>query len=88
MAALSSVAGEGESVWVKVVSIKEEDTERPRIGVSMKLVNQRDGSDKDPNNLKLGEHQNRPQGGERAKVGGVEGEVVRDSQRVFSPPSN
>jgi len=59
--ALRGVAGEGEKVWVKVISVVH-DPERgaPKVGCSMKLVSQSDGADKDPSNLKLAE-QSKPQ---------------------------
>lgn len=59
--ALRAVAGEGEKVWVKVISVAH-DPERgtPKVGCSMKLVSQSDGADKDPSNLKLAE-QSKPQ---------------------------
>ena len=67
--ALSGVAGEGDKVWVKVISIKEEETGNPKIGVSMKLVNQGSGLDKDPSNTKLEEQQSKPAWQGKKKVG-------------------
>lgn len=50
-AALASVVAVGESVQVKVVEVVA-DERGPKVGCSIKLVNQRDGSDLDPNFLK------------------------------------
>eukprot|EP00897_Mesotaenium_endlicherianum_P006365 jgi/Mesen1/5757/ME000292S04849 len=58
--ALQEVAAEGDEVWVKVVSMKDEDSGNPKVGCSMKLVNQTDGTDRDPGNAKLQEQQSRP----------------------------
>jgi len=55
--ALEFVARKGETVWVKVVEVKEEPGAKPRIGCSMKAVSQEDGADLDP-------------GGHLAAVGG------------------
>lgn len=55
-AAIAQVLGIGESVWVKVVEIKEADpgSDRgPKVGCSIKLVSQRDGTDLDPHGLKF-----------------------------------
>lgn len=55
IAAIGQVLGVGESVWVKVVEIKEADpgSDRgPKVGCSIKLVSQRDGTDTDPHGLK------------------------------------
>lgn len=53
--ALSSVAELGEKIWVKIVSVKEEGSGNPKIGASMKLVDQKFGEDKDPTNLRVQE---------------------------------
>ncbi|CAI5514846.1 unnamed protein product [Closterium sp. Naga37s-1] len=65
--ALKGVAAEGEQVWVKVISLKDEtgadviDTTpglpgsaNIRIGCSMKVVSQTDGADRDPSNQRIG----------------------------------
>ncbi|GJP36891.1 hypothetical protein CLOM_g21354 [Closterium sp. NIES-68] len=65
--ALKGVAAEGEQVWVKVISLKDEtgadviDTTpglpgsaNVRIGCSMKVVSQTDGADRDPSNQRIG----------------------------------
>lgn len=66
--ALQGVAGEGDSVWVKVVAVKEEEPGNAKIGASMKLVNQRDGSDKDPQNVQLEEQMSKPRWQEPKKM--------------------
>lgn len=53
-AEIGAVLAVGEPVWVKVVEV-DENSERggpPRIGCSIKLVSQRDGTDLDPGNAK------------------------------------
>lgn len=78
VAAISQVLAVGESLWVKVVEIKEPDpgSDRgPKLGCSIKLVSQRDGSDLDPHGLK---HRPRPSDGEfgqRRTVGADVGKV-------------
>jgi len=75
VAALSSVVVAGEAVQVKVVEVVP-DERGPKVGCSIKLVNQRDGTDLDPNFLKY-----RPRGegggdrGGRAPLGAAAGEV-------------
>jgi len=49
---IENVISRDERLWVKVVNV-DDDPERPRFGVSMRLVAQRDGSDLDPNNVEL-----------------------------------
>ena len=46
-------------MFVKVVDVKQ-DERGPKIGCSIKLVSQRDGTDLDPHNLK---YRPRPEGG-------------------------
>lgn len=58
--ALSSVADEGEQVWVKVVSVQVEEDGKTKIGCSMKYVNQGNGEDLDPNNIQAEKNQARP----------------------------
>ncbi|CAM6128870.1 unnamed protein product [Calypogeia fissa] len=58
--AISSVVGEGEQVWVKVISVQQEDDGgKVKVGCSLKLVSQGDGKDLDPNNLQLEKHQSK-----------------------------
>jgi len=49
---IENVICRDERLWVKVVNV-DDDPERPRFGVSMRLVAQRDGADLDPNNVEL-----------------------------------
>eukprot|EP00898_Chlorokybus_atmophyticus_P003743 jgi/Chlat1/436/Chrsp103S01017 len=67
VAALSQVVAEGESIWVKVVSVKDEGG-NVKVGCSIKFVNQTDGHDLDPTGLKLEEQQSKPTFGGRKKV--------------------
>jgi hypothetical protein len=57
--AFCTMANEGEVVWVKVISVKVEDS-KTRIGCSMKYVNQEDGGDLDPNNTQLEQQSSHP----------------------------
>lgn len=66
--ALSSVADEGEQVWVKVVSVQVEEDGKTKIGCSMKYVNQGNGEDLDPNNIQAEKNQARPSWKEPQKV--------------------
>eukprot|EP00271_Cylindrocystis_brebissonii_P019185 TRINITY_DN573_c0_g2_i1.p1 TRINITY_DN573_c0_g2~~TRINITY_DN573_c0_g2_i1.p1 ORF type:complete len:642 (-),score=166.07 TRINITY_DN573_c0_g2_i1:333-2183(-) len=68
VSALRGVAVEGDSVFVKVISIKEDESGNAKIGASMKLVEQRDGADKDPSNTQLEAQQSKPPWQERAKM--------------------
>lgn len=74
-AALASIIGVGEAVQVKVVEVVP-DERGPKVGCSIKLVNQRDGTDLDPNFLKY-----RPRGegggggGRPAPLGMAAGDV-------------
>lgn len=58
--ALSSVAAEGESIYVKVISVKTEEDGSVKVGCSLKYVSQGDGRDLDPNNLQLEKLQAKP----------------------------
>ncbi|KAL3145372.1 hypothetical protein ABBQ38_001624 [Trebouxia sp. C0009 RCD-2024] len=55
VAALSAVVSVGETLFVKVVEIKEDDGSGrgPKIGASIKLASQRDGVDLDPQGTKF-----------------------------------
>lgn len=66
--ALSSVASEGEQVWVKVISVNVEENGNTKIGCSMKYVRQGDGEDLDPNNIQAEKQQSRPAWKEPQKV--------------------
>ena len=66
--ALASVAGEGEQVWIKVISVKHEDDGSTKVSCSMKYVSQGDGRDLDPNNVQLEQQQSRPPWQEPQKV--------------------
>lgn len=68
MKALSSVASEGEQVWVKVISVNVDENENTKIGCSMKYVRQGDGEDLDPNNIQAEKQQSRPAWKEPQKV--------------------
>lgn len=48
---ISEVVAQGERVWVKVVDVTQ-DERGPKVGCSIKLVSQRDGTDLDPENVK------------------------------------
>jgi predicted RNA-binding protein with RPS1 domain len=53
IAAISEILSENESVFVKVVELGEPDERgNPKVGCSIKLVSQRDGTDLDPGNVK------------------------------------
>jgi len=86
--AMKGVVSEGEQVWVKVVEVREdENTGRTRIGCSLKLANQRDGTDLDPHGIN---YQPRPEGGGggRAPVGAQAGETAKGKiewVRAFAP---
>lgn len=86
--AMKGVVSEGEQVWVKVVEVREDDnTGRTRIGCSVKLANQRDGTDLDPHGIN---YQPRPEGGGggRAPVGAQAGETAKGKiewVRAFPP---
>jgi len=47
---IEEIVAEGESVWVKVIAISEDSS---KMSLSMKLINQTDGRDLDPNNVDL-----------------------------------
>lgn len=64
------MAGEGEEVWIKVISVKQEEEGNTKIGCSMKYVNQGSGVDADPNNVQLEQQQSRPSWQEPQKVCG------------------
>jgi len=51
---LRVVAAEGEEVWVKVISVREE---QGKLGCSMKVVDQATGADLDPDNVVTAEEQ-------------------------------
>lgn len=76
--AISEVVEVGQDVWVKVVEVGEDDRGRgPKIGCSMKLVDQADGTDLDPQNLRYRPRgdPHAPQGGGKAPIGAHAGEV-------------
>ena len=81
IAAIGQVLGIGESIWVKVVEIKDADpgSDRgPKVGCSIKLVSQRDGTDLDPHGLK---HRPKPtDGGEFGKSRTVGADVGKVQQ--------
>lgn len=54
--AIAAIAGEGDQVWVKVISLKDEGG-NVKIGCSLKLVSQSTGQDLDPSNVKLEQQQ-------------------------------
>lgn len=58
--ALASVAGEGDQVWVKVISVKVEEDGSTKVACSLKYVNQGNGQDLDPNNVQLEQKISRP----------------------------
>lgn len=64
------MAREGEEVWIKVISVKQEEEGNTKIGCSMKYVNQGSGVDADPNNVQLEQQQSRPSWQEPQKVCG------------------
>jgi len=66
--ALASVAGEGDQVWVKVISVKVEEDGSTKVACSMKYVNQGNGQDLDPNNVQLEQKISRPPWQEPQKV--------------------
>lgn len=49
---INNILTVGERLWIKVVKV-DTNSEKPKISLSMNLVSQRDGSDLDPNNVKL-----------------------------------
>lgn len=55
--AIAAVAGEGDQVWVKVISLKDDGGGGVKIGCSLKFVSQSTGKDLDPNNVKLDQQQ-------------------------------
>uniref|UniRef100_A0A383W4N8 S1 motif domain-containing protein n=1 Tax=Tetradesmus obliquus TaxID=3088 RepID=A0A383W4N8_TETOB len=74
--AIGEVVELGQEVWVKVVEVGHDDR-GPKIGCSMKLVDQADGTDLDPQNLRYRPRGEGGQGGPggRAPVGANAGEV-------------
>lgn len=56
--AIAAVAGEGDQVWVKVISVRQEGA-NVKVGCSLKFVSQSTGEDLDPNNVKLEQQQSR-----------------------------
>ncbi|WIA36670.1 hypothetical protein OEZ86_007953 [Tetradesmus obliquus] len=74
--AIGEVVELGQEVWVKVVEVGHDDR-GPKIGCSMKLVDQADGTDLDPQNLRYRPRGEGGQGGPggRAPVGASAGEV-------------
>ena len=54
--AIGTIASEGDEVWVKVISLKDEGG-NVKIGCSLKLVSQSTGKDLDPSNVKLDQQQ-------------------------------
>lgn len=78
VSAISQVVAVGEKLWVKVVEIKDPEpgSDRgPKIGCSIKLVSQKDGTDLDPHGLR---HRPKPTEGEfgqRRTVGADVGKV-------------
>jgi predicted RNA-binding protein with RPS1 domain len=53
IAAISEIIAQGEAVYVKVVELGEPDERgNPKVGCSIKLVSQRDGTDLDPGQVK------------------------------------
>lgn len=85
VAAIGQVLSIGESVWVKVVEIKEAEpgSDRgPKLSCSIKLVSQRDGTDLDPHGLKF-----RPKPvdggfGQRKAVGADVGQVQQGAGKI------
>lgn len=85
VAAIGQVLSVGESLWVKVVEIREAEpgSDRgPKVGCSIKLVSQRDGVDLDPHGLK---HRPKPADGDfgqRRAVGADVGQVQEGAPSV------
>eukprot|EP00887_Chlorella_sp_A99_P003531 scaffold7.g3531.t1 len=76
---IGEVLSVDEPVWVKVVEVQF-DERGPKIGCSIKLVDQRDGTDLDPNNLK---YRPREGGGGPARdqpIGASAGAVAQPGQ--------
>jgi len=64
IAAISEVVAPGETVFVKVVELGEPDERgNPKVGCSIKLVSQRDGTDLDPGQVKYKPRGERGSGG-------------------------
>lgn len=77
-ATIGSVLSVRETVWVKVVEIKEADpgSDRgPKIGCSIKLVSQKDGRDLDPHSLKYKPRQMEGGSGSKPLVGADAGQA-------------
>ena len=75
----------GEQVWVKVVDVKEDPGGKfsHKIGVSIKLVDQRDGTDHDPHGLKYKPRRGDEGGfGARRPVGADVGQVQQGESRA------
>eukprot|EP00775_Hariotina_reticulata_P012440 gene12440-12577_t len=74
--ALGEVVEVGQDVWVKVVEVGE-DARGPKIGCSMKLVDQADGTDLDPKNMRYRPRGEAGAGGHHSKapIGASAGEV-------------
>ncbi|GAB4812977.1 hypothetical protein N2152v2_000023 [Parachlorella kessleri] len=78
VAAISAVLAIGEKVFVKVVDVKQ-DERGPKIGCSIKLVSQRDGTDLDPHNLKYRPRQEGGGPGGREAIGAHVAETHGDA---------
>lgn len=86
VSALSEILKVDEDVYVKIVEVKESDPDPgrgPKIGCSIKLVSQKDGSDLDPNNLKFKPRQSDGGNfGSRAPVGSNAGQIQQGPKQV------
>ncbi|KIY92261.1 hypothetical protein MNEG_15702 [Monoraphidium neglectum] len=70
--ALAEVVAVGEPVWVKVVEVTDDDSGRgPRIGCSIKLVNQADGTDLDPGGTRYRPRRDASGGGGGGRGGAI-----------------
>eukprot|EP00854_Cymbomonas_tetramitiformis_P012791 gene12791-15119_t len=79
--AMEWAAPSGKKVWVKVVEVRTDNADRLRIGCSMKVVNQEDGTDLDPNN-----EQSLPSAPGAGGGGGAPARGPRGGPRSDEPP--